>query len=107
VLHGRVVSGGWNKDKLAQRPRWDGNGARGSVGCGGGALEQVLGVLCCDGEIFQAARGQRPAPRCFLAPFPRQEERSRSSSSKYVRTTVEQHYGKLALKLNFLKQPFS
>lgn len=46
-----------------------------------------------------------PLRDVFWLRFLDKKSGSRSSSSKYVRTTVEQHYGKLAL--NFLKQPFS
>ncbi|KAG2654782.1 hypothetical protein PVAP13_1NG499400 [Panicum virgatum] len=56
ALHICAVSGaGGGKEKWAPQPRQSGgNGARGG---GGGALDQVLGVLRRDGEFLQTAAG--------------------------------------------------
>ena len=69
VMHGRVVSGGGNKDKQAQRPWWDGNkpvSPRQPWQLGGNearaVANQVLSVLRCDGEFLQAGRPP-PVPR--------------------------------------------
>jgi len=73
VMHGRVVSGGGNKDKLAQRPWWDGNkpvsprqpwqlGGNEARAAAVAVANQVPSVLRCDGEFLQAGRPP-PVPR--------------------------------------------
>jgi len=68
VMHGRVVSGGGNKDKQAQRPWWDGNkpvsprqpwqlGGNEARAAAVAVANQVPSVLRCDGEFLQAAAG--------------------------------------------------